>query len=449
MIRTPHFPRTARHALLSAIALLSACRPGWDALGSTPAQAQANGVAFSDALHRRYVNVERAPFYAAARVRIGQRALAPTAIFDDTTVWTTRPDARTRVLSADGGVTPDGRYRFTPRPSVPSLDRLADSRHITQLTRLAREGEYEWRTVVDFAVGSLSPTDWGTGFRGLLGSAEGRTDADLRADLRSTMPRTTAALGRMFALDSLRAQRLVDGSTLVHVRSTLHTERLTPQFPLYAKFVRKYVERSGFTLTFRDARNIRWMEIRLRDKAIDVRYRVLNGGLVPLEGAVRPMPETLQMSIDATTRFSIFTIGVRAMGGTLGFVRTPQERGWTIRIDKAPEWQLPLFAASMLRAPLRRPFEQGGITGRISFRQGTNGQTELAREFRFAVQESPVTRFLGGLGGSAFSEFDGAAEREENRFNAELFAAMRDDLRSLRYGAGIAPALRRLTRVGP
>jgi hypothetical protein len=46
-----------------------------------------------------------------------------------------------------------------------------------------------------------------------------------------------------------------------------------------------------------------------------------------------------------------------------------------------------------------------------------------------------VTRFLSGLSGSAFSEFDGPAEREENRFNADLFLGMRDDLRSLRSGA--------------
>ena len=54
--------------------------------------------------------------------------------------------------------------------------------------------------------------------------------------------------------------------------------------------------------------------------------------------------------------------------------------------------------------------------------------------------ESAVIRFLGGLSGSAFSEFDGPAEREENKFNAELFQAMREDLKGLRYGFGLADA---------
>jgi hypothetical protein len=94
----------------------------------------------------------------------------------------------------------------------------------------------------------------------------------------------------------------------------------------------------------------------------------------------------------------------------------------------------------MIRAPLRRPFEQGGVVGKVSFRTGAGGQTYIGRDFRVAVQESAVIRFLGGLSGSAFSEFDGPAEREENRFNAELFQAMREDLKGLRYGFGVADA---------
>lgn len=425
--------RTATAAV--AITLLAACRPGWDALGGTPPQAQANGVSFNEALYRRYVNVERAPFYAAARARIGKRALSPSAVFNDTSTWTSRPDARTRLLSAEGAVTPDGRYRFTPRPVAGAPDRLADSKHLTQLTQLARDGEFEWRTVVDFAVGPMTPSDWGNGFRGLLGSAEGRSDADLRADLRSTMPRTTAALGRMFSLDTLHAQRLPDGSTTITVRSTLRPDWLKAGFPLYAKFISKYVAPGATHFVLRDARGARWLDITVADRVYDVRLRVLNGGVIPLDGAARAMPDTLRMSIDASTKVSIFTVGVRNMQGSLAFIRSAAERGWTIRIDHAPEWQLPLGAAAMLRTPLRRPFEQGGITGKVVFRHGTNGLTELAREFRFAVQESPVTRFLGGFSGSAFSEFDGPAERDENRFNAELFAAMRDDLRALRYSA--------------
>ncbi len=399
-------------------------------------QAQANGVTFAEALHRRYLGVERAPFYAAARVKLGKRALSPSGVFDDTTAWTSRPDAKNRFLMAEGVSTADGRYRFTPRANASFPDRLADARHLTQLTRLANEGEYEWRTTVDFALGTLTPTDWGNGFRALLGSAEGRTDGDLRADVRSTMPRTTAALGRMFSLDTLHAQRMADGSTALTIVTDVHPEWLKKDFPLYSKFIAKYVGPAAYHIVLRDARGSRWLDVNATDRGLTLKLRVLHGGLVPLDGATQPMPDTLRLTMDASTKYSIFTIGMRGMQGTVVFLRSAAERGWALRFDKAPEWQLPLFAGSMLRTPLRRPFEQGGIVGKVSFRLGAGGQTYITRDFRVAVQESAVTRFLGGLSGSAFSEFDGPAEKEENRFNAELFQAMRDDLRGLRYGAG-------------
>lgn len=436
LLRQTRFAAT----LLAGALLTSACRPGWDAFGATPARAQANGVQFADALYRRYLIVERAPFYAAARAKLGKRALSPSAVFDDTTTWTSRPDERTRLLMAEGVATGDGRYRFTPRVNAAFPDRLADARHLTQLTRLGKDGEYEWRTTVDFALGSMAPTDWGTGFRALLGSAEGRTDADLRADLRSTLPRTTMALGRMFSLDTLHAQRLTDGTTAITIVTRLHAGWLRPTFPLYAKFVEKYVGPAAYHVFLRDARGVRWLEARAVDQALTIRLRVKDGGVVPLDGAPRAMPDTLRLSMDASTRFSIFTVGMRGMKGSVVFLRTPAERGWALRLDEAPEWQLPLGAAAMLKSPLRRPFEQGGVVGKVSFRIGSAGQTYITRDFTLAVQESAVTRFLGGFSGSAFSEFDGPAEREENRFNAELFQAMRDDLRGLRYGAAAGDA---------
>ena len=433
---------TFRAVGTSALCAIAAagCRPTWDSLGSTPRQAQANGIAITDALQRRFLSVERAPFYAAARAKLGRRALSPSAVFDDTAAWTSRPDASNRFLIAEGVAT-EGRYRFTPRSAAPYPDRVADARHLTQLTKLTGDGEYEWRTQVDFALGSMTPSDWRNGFRALLGSTEGRSDADMRADVRSTLPRTTTALGRMFSLDTLRALRLPDGTTSLSIATQVHPDWIRQGFPMYAKFVAKYVSPSAYTIVLRDARGVRWLEARARDRVLTFRLRVLNGGLVPLEGAVRPMPDTLRLAMDASTKFSIFTIGFKAMQGNLTFIRSATEHGWAMRFDQAPDWQLPLGAAAMLRSPLRRPFEQGGIVGKVSFRTGGGGQTYSSRDFRVAVQESAITRFIGNFSGAAFSEFDGPTEREENRFNSELFAAMRDDLRSLQYAAAAAALL--------
>jgi hypothetical protein len=421
---------------LLCLAALPACRPAWDSIGATHPQAQANGVAFTDALYRRFLIVERAPFYAAARAKLAKRALSPSGVFDDTTAWTSRPDAKNRLLMAEGVAATDGKYRFTPRVNASYPDRVADSRHLTQLTQLTNPGEFEWRTAVDFALGSIAPNDIGAGFRALFKSAEGRADGDLAADVRSTLPRTTAALGRLMSLDTLRAQAMPDGSTAVTIATKVHPDWLKPEFPLYAKFIAKYVQPSAYHIVLRDARNTRWMDIISNDRGLFIRLRVHDGGLVPMDGAARAMPDTLRMTMDASTKWALFTLGFRGMQGSIVPLRSAGERGWAMRFDRAPEWQLPLFAASMLKTPLRRPFEQGGIVGKVSFRTGAGGQTYISRDFRVAVQESAVIRFLGGFSSSAFSEFDGPAEREENRFNAELFAAMRDDVRGLRYGLG-------------
>jgi hypothetical protein len=432
-------------ALLLVSVLAAACRPSWDSLGSSPALAQANGVSMTEALNRRFLGVERTPFYAAARAKIGKRALSPSQVFDDTTAWTSRPDATNRVLMAEGIAAADGRYRFTPRVNVPYPDRLADARHLTQLTKLTNVGEYEWRTAVDFALGSATPNDVSSAIRALFASAEGRSDANLRADVRSTLPRTTAALGRMFSLDTLHAQAMGDGSTSVSIAAKLHPDWLKVEFPLFAKFVAKFLQPMAYHIVLRDTRNARWFDITSSERGLFIRMRVKNGGLVPMDGVARAMPDTLRMTMDASTKFSIFRIGFRGMQGNVAFLRNSAERGWAMRFDHAPEWQLPLGAATMLRSPLRRPFEQGGVVGKLSLRTGAGGQTYVSRDLRVAVQESAITRFLGGFSSSAFSEFDGPAEREENRFNAELFAAMRDDIRSLRYGVLITPAAARNT----
>jgi hypothetical protein len=432
-----------RRAILAASAALAlslaACRPGWDALGTSPAQAQANGVALTDGLTKRFTAVERTPFYAAARAKLAKRTLSPTLVFDDTTAWTSRPDEKTRILMAEGVVTPDAKYRFTERVNAPYPDRPADSRHVTQLTKLAGAEEFEWRATVDFAIGSMTPTDWTTAFRALLASAEGRSDADLRADVRSTMRRTSVALGRLFSLDTLHAQRLADGSTALTIGMRVHPDWLKPEFPLFAKFVGKYVAPAAYRITLRDARGIRWMDISAGNRNLVIQMRVLHGGVIALDGpTVTQMPDTLRLSMNASTRFAIFSIGFRGMEGIVTAVRSASERSWVVRFNHAPEWQLPLFAASMLKTPLRRPFEQGGASLKFGFRVGAGGQTSISRETRVAVQESAISRFLGGFSSSAFSEFDGPAEREENRFNAEVYGAMRDDLKALRYG-NVAP----------
>jgi hypothetical protein len=143
------------------------------------------------------------------------------------------------------------------------------------------------------------------------------------------------------------------------------------------------------------------------------------------------MPDSLRLHVDALAKISLFTVGVTRMEGEFVHVRTPGERGWAMRFTKDPEWHLPLIAERLLRTPLRRPFEGTGVVFTLGLRTGPDGQTLLARTFDMAVRESAIMRFLGTLGFTAMSDYAGTVEDEENRFIAEVMAAMRADVRAI------------------
>jgi hypothetical protein len=432
-------PRGLRRAEAGRVAATAAlllalpgCRAGWANLGESAARAQVNGVLVADALVKRYQSVERAPGYARARAAIGKHALDPSRVFDDTTLWTTRPDARTRELLAEGQ-TLEGRYRFGERAGAPLPDRLADARHLTRLVREGDEGAYLWQTQVDFAIGTMDADDLARGWRALLASLAGRDSAALRADLQGTLPRTVVAAGRLFSLDSIRPVTGADGATAITLGMTVRAERVQGTLPRLAAYVRKFVAPTAFRLVLRDGRGTRWADVALRDSRVVVRLRQKDGRLVALDGAPVPLPDSLEMVADFRTKFGVFGLGYRSLRGHFVEDGRPGERAWTMRFDREPTWELPPLAAQFLKTPLRHPFTRGGLVFRVAFRPGPNGQTLITRETRIPVMESPVTRFIGRWQGSAFSEFEGATEKEETQFNRELFAALREDLRSARF----------------
>ena len=64
----------------------------------------------------------------------------------------------------------------------------------------------------------------------------------------------------------------------------------------------------------------------------------------------------------------------------------------------------------------------------LGIRNDGGGQSLSERHARFAVSESAIMRWLGGLGASAFGDFSGRAELEENLFLYEMFEALRKDV---------------------
>jgi len=127
----------------------------------------------------------------------------------------------------------------------------------------------------------------------------------------------------------------------------------------------------------------------------------------------------------------LFTVGWTDMVGEFQLIDTPHERGWAMRFAKEPQWRLPPTVGTLLKSPLRRPFQGQGIPIRVSIRDNPGSQTILNRRFAFVVQESGILRFLNHLSGTAVGDFLGASEREANRFNADAFRALRLDVGAL------------------
>ena len=425
-VSTAHVPHR-RWVLPIALLLATACRDGYSSFGEgTHARASADQL--FGALADRNVELARNPKYEYSRIRIVRGALAPSRVFDDSAVWT-GISGNVRVLETSGSLV-DGHYVLSSRPNVPTPTHPADGRHITTLSHLT-DGEYRWDTTVDFALGSVRPGEIAAIVTRMLAGGEGRTESELRAELAALSPRSSAALGTAFSLDSLHPIALPDGSTAMTVGATLHSENLRRRYPALAEYVRKYLEPARYRLVLTDRAGTPYLDASQKDRFIIIRVRTQHGRLVPLSGPAYPIPDTLQLHVDFNVKLKVFHVGFHNL--VMDFVnesRGDEQRDWTMTARREPQWDLPLISARLLRAPLRRPFAGEGSLFRIGVRAGERGApTVLLRHSRLPVQESAILNFLNSLGGTAVDEFGGPVQREENAWLHELFVALRDDAR--------------------
>ena len=420
--------RTRRLAALVALALTAGCRDGYNAFGSGP-RARTSADQLLGALADRHTEVARNPKYEYARVRMMRGALAPSRVFDDSTVWTGLA-TNVRVLETTGSLV-DGRYLLTARPHPPAPSRPADARHLTSLSRLD-EDEYQWEAAVDFALGSVRPADVASLVTRILAGGEGRTEPQLRAELAALSPRSSAALGTLFTLDSLHPVTLVDGSTITTLGASIHTDMLRRRFPFFAEYVHKYLDPARYRFVLTDRAGAPYLDVSQKDRVIVIRLRTLRGRLVSLGGPARPLPDSLQLHAEFNVKVKIFRVGFHEL--VMDFVnggRGDEERTWTMTARTEPRWDLPFITARLLRAPLRRPFAGAGSSFSIGVRAGeSGGPTLLRRHSRMPVQESAILNFLNSLSGTAMDDFGSAVQKEENVWLRELFVGVRDDARA-------------------
>ena len=434
------FPPVNRQFLSAVLAAsiigpLDACRDVAPAFGPTSAAARTNADGLFGGIALRFTNVQRSPKFLIARGKLGKKALTPSAIYNDTSVWTAWGNDSTRTLTLDGEFA-NNRYLFTARPwPATPPDEPGDSRHYIRLRRLG-DDQFEWLTNVDITAGRIKPDEFANVLSRLMLSGENRTMADLRADYRTNFPRTTAALGRLFSLDTLRMTRDSESATVMLLGIRMSPSGIRSTMPDFAKYIDKYVTPARFRALVTDKRGGRWIEINGDDNYITMRLRSLNGHFAPLDGPVRTIPSELQLTSDFTTKILLFTVGFRALVADVSAIDNNHDRGWLLRFTREPDWKLPSVVSFMIHTPLKRPFQGGGAVVRIVLHENPGGQTIIARRTQTVVQESAILRFLGRLGAEAMGDFVGNSETEENRFSAEVFNALRLDIRSLLPGSG-------------
>ncbi len=381
-----------------------------------------------EAIAVRHGDVMRSPKYDYARVQLTRAALSPSRAYDDTAAWT-GVGGSVRLLETFGTYI-NGRYSLVSRSGVPAPARPADGRHVSTLARLS-DNEYRWDTTVDYALGSVRPVEVAAVVSRLISSAEGRGERELRDDLATHAPRTSAALGTLFSLDSLRPTSLPDGSTAVTLGIRVHSERLKGRYPLFSEFVRKYVDPARYRFTLTDRSGAVFLDATARDELLTIRLRTRHEHLVALTGAPRPMPDSLQLSVDMLVKIKIFRVGFHDLVmDFMNLAPSDGERAWVVVARREPGWNLPLIAARLLRAPLRRPFAGEGALFRLGVRAGAGAApTVLVRQSRLTVQESGILNFLNSLGNSAMDDFGEKVEQEENAWVREVFVGLRDDVR--------------------
>lgn len=408
---------------------LAACSQVAPAFGPNLPGARQNAEEFFYSIGSRFTNIQRPPRIIHARAQFGHYALTPSGIYNDTTIWLAIGPDSARIFGDEGRFVVD-RYIVTARLSNTQPDALTESREIIRLKKLS-DNEFEWFTNVDVALGRIGAKHISDVLAAALEAGEGRSPAAIRADYTTHFPRTTAALGRLFTIDTLRATPDREGATTYELAIRLTPAILKASMPQYAAYIDKYIGKGKYRITLTDKTGARWFDAWAANHYMHFKVRSKDGRFAPLEGAVRQMPEALTIRLDMSMRILIFTVGWTDMSGEFNVINTPHERGWAMRFAKEPVWRLPPTVGRLLKSPLRRPFQGQGIPVRISIRDDPGSQTLLNRRGTLVVQESGILRFLNRLSGTAVGDFLGPAERQANRFNADAFRALRADIAAI------------------
>lgn len=407
----------------------AACADSLRQTGATPQLAADHSARLFSAIATRFEQPVFAPDYVRARRDLAASTLVPSRIFDDSSLWSEIPSANTRRLYLAGTFS-DGHYRLAEGRSLVPPTQPADTRHDVELQQLS-PAVYRWTTNVDMAIGDISAADVSNLIHGLLLSGEGRTERAARADFAAAFPRSAAAFGRGFQVDSLRLVPGPDGTTSVALTLGFRPDVMQRSFPRLAGYLDKYLGPAKYSFVLSDRAGARLFVMSGHDRQVTIRYRLQRGTLVSLAGTPRAWGDSLMLTSDVMLKVKLFSVGFHHLVTDFIINDAGHHRSWTVVARHEPDWDLPLFTERLIRAPLQQPFAGAGSRMEFFVRDSAGAQTLFGHEIRLDVQESAIVRFIGSLAAHAVGDLNPGVEAEEDRFLHEAFAALAADTRDL------------------
>lgn len=414
--------------VLLASLLLAACGAVRDAFGPDPVAA---GLAADDllgALAARFGPTEGSQEHTAARGLLLKHSFSPGALLD-APLWSERRGPR-RSVGFVGAPAAGGHYHFGVAAQSPRLAAAGSARTVLSLTDEG-DGAFVWERRDELATGHFGGEAASAGWSALLAALElpaaRGEDAALR--LRRELPRTTRALGRALALNALDVRRDGD-TTVVALALELVPSALQATHPRYARFLATYVTPMQAWLRAEDPAGRPLLTAEGGRLRLALRFRVRDGRLVTMTAPHVAAGGHFALRMGFSTKSSLFRVGLDELHAQ-GEAVDGAAAGVALAFREEPRWRLPFVVKPFLRSPLRRPFEGEGSRVAFAFAPLREDRHSVSREYRFAVKENWITRWMGSMASGTVQDFRNGAEAEADAFTREAMLALRDDLRAL------------------